>query len=143
MTQQQSIEEILVASGTTFAPLAREERWALMQAWREVFARGTFERTGQWRIPDFEWHTFSSGNSRAKTGARAEAAYASQQAHEFIVWPEDGRIPMYRCRGNTPPNFAPLETDIYVFPPDLSWTMAFTHEVSMHLGPYFALAEQQ
>ena len=27
--------------------------------------------------------------------------------------------------------------DFYVFPPDLAWTMAFTHEVGW-LGPYFA-----
>lgn len=34
--------------------------------------------------------------------------------------------------------FDELNTDIYVFPRSFEWSMAFTHEASLGLGPYFA-----
>jgi hypothetical protein len=86
---------------------------------------------------------FSCGDSPCKSGARALDLYANEAPGAFVAWPENGTIPMYRCAGGKPPDLSALETDICIFPPDLSWTMAFTHELSMHLGPYFSRKEWQ
>jgi hypothetical protein len=39
------------------------------------------------------------------------------------------------------PDFRPLCDDVYVWPDDLAWTMAFTHEEASGLGPYYCRRE--
>lgn len=141
MTSSTVIETSLAACGSAFDPLGRADRWRVEQAWREVYARATHSRTGLWRIPDFEWHVFSYGDAPCKAGARAEELYRQQQPASFLLWPDDNTTPMYRCSGGTLPFFTSPALDVLVFATDLAWTMAFTHEVSLGLGPYFSRRE--
>ena len=141
MTDRIALEETLAAGGNVMEPLGRAERWRLEQAWRHVYALATRARTGQWRIPDYEWHVFSYGDARSKSGARALELYQHERPASFLVWPEAPTVPMYRCSGGTVPVFSTSAADVLVFPPDLSWTMAFTHELGLGLGPYFSRRE--
>jgi hypothetical protein len=137
------LETLLSDAGVTFMPVHRSERWRLEQAWREVYARNTHARTGRWQIPEFEWHVFSYGDSPHKSGAKAVELYRLESPSEWYAWSQPPNVPLYYCTGGSHLALLPLATDVYVFPPDLSWTMAFTHEYSMNLGPYFSRSEWQ
>lgn len=118
-------------------------RWELLQGWRHVYAAGLHAATGKWRRPDFEWHVFSFRYARAIEGEKAAAAYASINVPpSFIVCPEDEDedTPAFRIAGGTLPSLRQTGLDIYVWPDDLAWTMAFTHEDGF-CGPYFSRRE--
>jgi hypothetical protein len=50
---------------------------------------------------------------------------------KYYVVPEGGILTAYLCVAGRLPNFRLLLEDIYVWPDDLSWTMAFTHEMDV------------
>lgn len=56
--------------------------------------------------------------------------------------PEHEHLPAVRLQvAKRKPSFRQESGDVYVFPEDLSRTVAFTHEESMELGPYFSRRE--
>ncbi len=83
-----------------------------------------------------QWLVFSFGHADALCGDEAVAAYEAERPDVVVVCPESGRLEAVRLHGGTPPGFR--GGDVYVWPPDLAWSMAFTHEESLGLGPYFS-----
>jgi hypothetical protein len=82
---------------------------------------------------EYLWHIFSAERYPAKSKADARVAYECQRAVEFVVISND-RDEGFVTRSH------PMTcsfSDWLVFPPNLAWTMAFTHEDGW-LGPYFA-----
>lgn len=67
----------------------------------------------------------------------SDAALATAcAARDLLVYFEGKEL--FDCFGVPSPDFSDWGADLYVFPADLAWTMAFTHEQCMGLGPYFA-----
>ena len=143
MSPSLDLSGLLGATGASVTELTHARRWRLEQAWREVFARATFLRTGKWRIPNLEWHVFSYGDTPCEAGAKAYELFQLETPTAFCVWPEDQHLPIFLCTGGSHLPLSALQDDIYVFSEDLAWTMVFTHEFSMGLGPYFARREWQ
>jgi len=86
-------------------------------------------------IKAYKWHIFSSGIYPSIEGKKAKYIYEQQKAPEFIILPND-------CNDDEAIliNQLPLlydGQDCYVFPKNMAWTMAFTHEEGW-LGAYFA-----
>lgn len=129
-------EEVLSGSGGQFEILERRPRWQLLQLWREVYAAQVHEATGSWKLGQFEWHIFNTNYVRSLRGGRAVMAYLEQHAQTVIVCPEEPSLPAVRLTHGRRPSFPGY--DVYIWPEDLAWTMAFTHEESMGLGPYFS-----
>jgi hypothetical protein len=134
-------ERILAACGGAQTPLAADQREAWLQAWREVYAVGLYAATGRWTKDGFEWHVFSFQHARAHNGARALAAYEAEPSQGVVVCPESRKLPAVRLEGNRLPAFAGLGGDVLISPLDCAWTMAFTHEETLDLGPYFSRRE--
>lgn len=110
--------------------------------WREAFARPVKQRTGSWTYNKFDWHAFSFKFTPALEGARALEAYSTAPLVGFYVLPEGDELG-YKCAGKNRPDPAKLSRiDSYVFPLDVSWTMAFTHE-EPEIGPFFARAKNR
>ena len=137
----QSFQSVLDECGGQTEPIARIERDKLLQTWREVYAAPYHDAKGRWKLSQYEWHVFSFGYTRALNGERAVAAYSDQSAPSLIVCPEDGRSPAWKLTDGNLPDFRKWGGDVYVWPDDLSWTMAFTHEGGLGLGPYFSQME--
>lgn len=81
----------------------------------------------------FLWHIFSGGRYPCLSGDEAIAEYELQVATEYVVLANDRKsafVTDVRPKGSS-------LSDYYVFPPNMAWTMAFTHEDGW-LGPYFA-----
>jgi hypothetical protein len=116
------------------------EKWRLIQAWRERFAAVLHAREGK-RDLRFEWHVFSYGYARSLNGARALEGYEAQTITSIIVCPQSDLLPACRIVGGSLPDFQMADEDISIWPEDLSWTMCFTHEAAMGLGPYFSRSE--
>ncbi|MCP3138968.1 DUF4275 family protein [Pyxidicoccus xibeiensis] len=125
----------------TMAEVSRRERWRLMQEWRSVYASSLHAATGKWKHGQFEWHVFSFKYAHALSGTKAQHAYSLEQPGEVLVIPESEALPALRLEAHLLPDFISLRNEIHVFPPDLSWTMSFTHEMSIGLGPYFSRRE--
>jgi hypothetical protein len=107
----------------------KDEVASLVQQWLEVFAR---DRKGM-NTNAFMWHVFSGSRFPALEGEQARVEYLRQVCCEFVVLSNDRHAAFL---ADTRPEDRPF-SDFYVFPPNLAWTMAFTHEEGW-LGPYFA-----
>ena len=131
--------EIITAGGGWQQTLEWRVRHELMQEWRQVYAAALHAATGKWAQPDYEWHVFSFGYARALDGEKAAAAYESlERPPAFIVCPEeDDDGPAFRVTGGKLPNLRATGMDVYRWPEDLAWTMAYTHEDG-YFGPYFS-----
>ncbi|MCL4771642.1 MAG: DUF4275 family protein [Burkholderiaceae bacterium] len=106
---------------------AEAKEWE--ERWRAVYAaNGTAPALGQ-----FLWHTFSYAAYPSVCGEDAVQLYALHRDEEVIVLSNDRKTAL---RVTALP-ISDWAIDLYVFPSDLTWTMAFTHEDGW-LGPYFA-----
>ena len=121
--------------------LSPRERWQLMQTWREVYAALLHAETGSWKHGAFDWHVFSFGYARALHGSKAQHAYSLEPPGPLLVIPESEALPAVRLEAGHLPDFSLLRQDLYVWPPDLARTMAFTHELPGGNGPYFSRRE--
>lgn len=101
----------------------------LAQSWLEVFGGN---RQGV-NTKAYLWHIFSANRYPNVGGAQALALYRQQRAAEYVVLSNDRRF-AFASEVLPEPGWL---SDCYVFPPNLAWTMAFTHEEGW-LGPYFA-----
>lgn len=135
--------EVLDACGGNRDELGVRDRWALAQRWREVYAARLHAATGKWQWGGFDWHVFSWEHAPAYSGRKAVACYREQAASPFLVLPHEARgseaLPAFRLSEARLPLFEGLWLDVMVWPEDLSWTTAFTHEEDC--GPYFSRRE--
>jgi hypothetical protein len=118
-----------VGPGTVTRQLSAGEASQVVESWLGAFGRN---RDGI-DTDAFLWHIFSSGRHPSEGGLAAKSSYEQQIAHEYVVLSNDRTVVFTT---NQRPETCSL-TDYYVFPPNLAWTMAFTHEEGW-LGPYFA-----
>lgn len=137
--------EVLARCGGLQAEIPFKERWRVMQEWRAVYAAPFHQQTGRWKDGQFEWHLFSGRHVRALSGAKGSAAYEAERPTALVIVPEAEELPALRIdlpRGKSGlPDFGAIYGDVYLWPPDLCWTMAFTHEQESGLGPYFSRRE--
>lgn len=133
--------EILDACGGSYETLAAEEIRSQLKAWREVYAGGLFAATGRWKLGPYDWHVFSFEHAEALNGDRALKEYRAQTSGTVVVHAEALKLPAVRLRGDRLPSFEKHVVDIYIWPENRDWTMVFTHESSLGLGPYFSRRE--
>lgn len=81
----------------------------------------------------YKWHIFSGGGYPSLSGEEAKIEYEKHNCYEYIVMANDNDLSVLLSEK---PSKCKL-LDYYVFPVNMSWTMAFTHEEGW-LGPYFA-----
>ena len=130
------IMDVLTAGGCGPMRLSNEEVWQWQQRWREVYAKELHAETGTWVHNEFDWHVFSFGKHRAKSGDAAWAEYRRLGACSFLVLSASTRDTFgFSCNGK-PPERLKAGIDVLVAPPSMEWTMSFNHE---DYGPYFAV----
>ncbi len=136
-----AVERAIQAAGASVTLLPEREAWAVQRQWQAIFwapGRAAGTRRGH---DECDWHAFTWGKCPALSGGRALRAYLEQAPAGYYVWVEGRRARVYRCEGGSLPDLSPLRQDVHVFPVTLSWTMSFTHEHDLGLGPYFARSE--
>jgi Domain of unknown function (DUF4275) len=121
--------ELAVSPGAVLRSFDEQEARQWSEKWMAVYV-GHTPVSG---IRQYLWHTFSAGNYPAVTRAEAERLYESHQGQEILVLSSDRGAAVLT---NSLPTWC-SRADYCVFPLDLAWTMAFTHEAGW-LGPYFA-----
>jgi hypothetical protein len=119
----------LVAPGSVIRRFSEEEAGCLADDWLDVFGKN---RHGV-NTMAYLWHVFSGARYPSIGGAAAVEQYKQQTGVEFVVLSNDRKLAFLT---ELMPGSSSL-SDYYVFPPNLAWTMAFTHEDGW-LGPYFA-----
>ena len=134
-------ETIIETCGGDVDLLTLRERRDAFQRWRETYASGLHAMTGSWQYQGFDWHLFSFEYVRALSGHRAVEEYRSQRPTEFLVMPECETKAAVRIEGGELPDLRTILDDFHVWPTNLEWTMAFTHEESIGFGPYFSRRE--
>jgi hypothetical protein len=120
---------IEVKPGNILRQRSEEETASLVAQWLDVFGR---DKQGV-NAKAYLWHIFSGGRYPSVSGSDALTQYRKQSAPEYIVLSNDRKLAFAT---DVLPEECSL-ADCYVFPPNLAWTMAFTHEDGW-LGPYFA-----
>ena len=118
-----------VEPGVVLRTYTKDEAVRWVEQWLEVFGQ---ERQGV-NAKAYLWHVFSAGRFPAVEGRQAHAIYAEQRAPEYVVLANNREDAVLTDLLPT----AALPSDWLVFPVNLAWTMAFTHEEG-RMGPYFA-----
>lgn len=106
--------------------------------WLEHFCPNVKRKTGRWVYNGYWWHAYSFHHESAVTGNRAFEEYQSQRIESFFIFHESDDQ-LFDCSALSWPDLRSIEDDVYVFPHTLTWTFLTTHEMSIGLGPYFAL----
>jgi len=119
----------IVSPGAIMHRYAATETNRFTNEWRAVFGAN---RQGI-NTRAFLWHVFSADCYPCMRGDAAIEEYKRQLGVEFVVLANDSTLAFLT---DMLPESSSL-SDYYVFPPNLAWTMAFTHEDGW-LGPYFA-----
>lgn len=97
--------------------------------WMNVFCKNKQSYTTK----DYRWHIFSGGGYPAAEADDAKKMYSEHSAESYCVMYNNGStIDLVKEKPSDLNH-----KDVYVFPKNMSWTMAFTHEEGW-LGPYFA-----
>jgi hypothetical protein len=128
MTRWENYALIVDRCGGELEPLQGHDRWGAMQRWRKVYAARLHEATGRWTYRGYDWNVFAAGYARALDGRHAVEEYELQRAAAILICPMREAYPALRLVGGTLPDLRPIYEDITVWPDDLSWTMAFSHE---------------
>lgn len=121
--------DLPIAPGGVLRKFSESEASQLAEAWLKVFGK---KRRGI-NTKDYLWHVFSTASFPSISGVEAMEEYKKQTGLEFVVLSNDRKQAFVTDRF---PDASPY-SDFYVFPQNLAWTMAFTHEDGW-LGPYFA-----
>ena len=117
--------------------LSVEEAKDWRDRWRRIYARATKQKTGRWVNGGYDWHSFSFEHTKSVDLEAAKEHYRERRDTRLILLPDghgSGRAEGLIVEG-PPPDLG--RTDYLVFPPNLDWTMAFTHEDGW-LGPYYS-----
>ncbi|MBN8884330.1 MAG: DUF4275 family protein [Rudaea sp.] len=126
---KQKSTKVSVTPGPIERLLLVSEVKAHIDRWMAIFGR---DREGI-HFNEFIWHVFSYKRFPSVSRGDAAALYAQQVAPEFVVISNNRREGF--VTRNRPA--ACSWQDWLIFPPNLAWTMAFTHE-DKWLGPFFA-----
>jgi len=118
-----------VAPGEILRHLAAEEIEHFLSEWLQAYGAN---RHGV-NAKAFIWHIFSAERYPALARDNALAEYARHTASEYVVLSNTRDVAF---ETDVRPEGSSL-SDFLVFPRNLAWTMAFTHEDGW-LGPYFA-----
>ncbi len=111
-----------------------------MQKWEKAFCPFSRSEKRNIRFDKFKWHVFSSGLYESSCENQAIEDLKSHYSSEYYVIPE---FSIWRNEVAFILNALPeskligLKKDFYIFPKNLAWTVAFTHEDD-YCGPYFA-----
>ena len=122
--EPEQYSRILSSLGGHWQPLTQRQRWRALDEWRKVYAAPLHRATGEWKLPQFEWHVFSYKHSPALKGARALAAYGAEKSASIYVVPEDEAYESGLSTGGCLPDFTGLYADVYIWPPSLEWRFA-------------------
>jgi len=125
---------MLHTHGVSFGDLPQQEAWVYQQRWRECYCASMHALTGKWKDGDYGWNTFDRGYARCLRDSKALHAFLACPASEFLLILDSGKG--WRCSASAMPDLASWPQECYVFPPDLEWTMVFSHE-----GPFFSRRE--
>ena len=117
-----------VAPGRVVLAYSRAEAADLAEKWLAAFA-GDASAPGMRR---YLWHIFSYESTPALSLGPACDQYALETAAEYVVLSNERDVAFVTDQRPT----ASSLRDWFVFPPNMAWTMAFTHEDGW-LGPYF------
>lgn len=118
-----------VGQGRILRRFTEQEARQLLGEWIDVYAKNAEGAN----IEAFLWHTFSSGAFPSVCKQEAKLRYAEQVASEIVVLSNDRVSALLTDSLPTQCSVS----DYLVFPRNLAWSMAFTHEDGW-LGPYFA-----
>lgn len=118
-----------VAPGAIIRHFSQAEAKALAEQWLEVYG---CDRQGV-NAKAYLWHIFAADRYPHVARDPAWAQYDSQEAVAFVVLANDRKQAFLTSLRPSSCHWV----DYVVFPPNLAWTMARTHEEE-RLGPYFA-----
>ena len=118
-----------VAPGSILRHLDAEEVELYLSKWLQAYGANRHGVNAKAYI----WHIFSAERYPALDGSDALAEYSRHNAPEYVVF-SNTRDEAFET--DVRPESSSL-SDFLVFPRNLAWTMAFTHEDGW-LGPYFA-----
>ena len=124
--------------GTAATPVIGADFRHINQRLLESFFPNVKRATGKWVYDDYRWHAYSFNYEIAISGDAAFNRYAEQGIQPFYIYQEFDDS-LLDCTAAVWPDIRTFDNDIYVFPHDLTWLFSTTHEMSIGLGPFFAV----
>ncbi len=120
-------------------PIVGKAFHSICQRWLETFFPHVKQKTGKWIYHGYVWHAYSFNFEKALTQIRAFDEYQVKPIGPFFIFHESNDM-LFDCTATAWPDLRELHDDICIFPHTMEWTFNTTHEMSIGLGPYFALS---
>ncbi len=139
MAKRLSLEQTL--SSLTLDRLGKGDFYSIEKSWLKYFCGEHKSKHGKYFTGGFRWNALGESKTPFLEEDQAVEAYKNEIAIEYYVFPESGEGDFVLVLKEKPP-VSMLEEyrDFYVFPKNMAWTMAFTHEYGW-IGPYFVKNE--
>lgn len=134
------IRLIELVSGMVLQELDPDRARAIMGEWDDAYCPLTKSERESLILNQFRWHVFSSGAYPSLSGNEAIDEYVKHVARSYYVIPETTCLPQevsFEVDQLPATELVKTLRDFYVFPKNLAWTMAFTHEHGW-IGSFFA-----
>lgn len=109
---------------------------SIAKKWHELYLPENKKWAHKKSAQGFRWETIAFSSE----GEKAQEEYDSHVARTFYIMSEEfgeENYTLYETDSKPDVNAFEIKFDCYVFPKNLAWSMAFTHE-SGWLGPYFS-----
>lgn len=112
----------------------------LATEWHQLYCPANIAWVKYKPIKSYRWE-FLDNELIQSQNADAYTLYKQQNALEYFVMPEsygDGKAQMYKTTSLPFVETQIPRLDCYVFPKNMAWCMAFTHEAEW-IGPFFLM----
>ncbi len=107
----------------------KAETRSIEEKWLKIFCKNKVGLSTK----RYKWHIFCGEGYPSLEGDDAQKQYESHFAEKYIVMSNYKDNALLTDKRPSNLNY----DDVYVFPENYAWTMAFTHEEGW-MGPYFA-----
>jgi hypothetical protein len=158
MKKQTSIERLAAWLAAPVRVLSLDETLVTRRSWQARFidpvaapdkhtrclCKRPTARESHFRGNTFDWHAFSFVGANVPTDLGAALGTLAHPARRVHAFAEDCTTPgieiVFATLQDAVRAREPLLLDVYFAPIDLAWSLAFTHEMRMGLGPYLVAA---
>ncbi len=117
---------------SAFKVLSQEQTQQINKQWLQTFGKSV----GSGGARGYKWQVFEEKLYSAIEGEAAKQLYFQQKAADYIILPNNIALEQAVIIDQLP-DLTDFYEDYCVFPANMAWTMAFTHEVGW-IDPFFA-----
>ena len=111
--EMKSLARIFQDENVESIRLSKKEGYEIHREWLELFAKKLRDSKGKFKIGNYIWEAYWSGQLPSVDGDEGTSLYQSKPLEDYYVIYENGRE-VFECKSDVWPNF--FRNEVIVFP---------------------------